>query len=45
MSRLKGKRALINGRTTGIGLEPIGEIQLKGLARPLPVGGADARSE
>jgi hypothetical protein len=37
MSRLKGKRALINGSTTGIGLEPIGEIQLKGLARPVGV--------
>lgn len=33
MSGLKGKRALINGSTTGIGLEPIGEIQRKGLAR------------
>ena len=37
MSRLKGKRALINGSTTGIRLEPIGEIPLKALARPVGV--------
>jgi hypothetical protein len=37
MSRLNGNRALINGSTTGIGLETIGETQLKGLARPVGV--------